>query len=386
SYSGSKKITVSASLTGVEASPGSHSVSASIRIPKRPVSKPKTPTNVKMALLSDNRTKTTWSHSTSTARPVSSYTVQYQRLDGGSWTGWMHSGTVKGKSYTSNPGVNNKSYRRRVRANNSAGSSGWAYSNYVRMQPYAPVNVRAKVQPSGSDIKVTWDFNSPAESGCFKLQLQRRVNGGSWATVSSSFGQVKSKPYTSSYMDTNPGNGTNQYRIRILNNCEGGNSVWSESNTVNTIVPPKAPDHLSPDGSVVDFNEDVTFTWQHHDDGDGADQSHYELRYREKGEDWITVGPESTDVSEWLAEAGELVNGVDYERQVRTQGNTKEGYGPWSKSAFVTGWSKPVASIKAGAPPNPLTALPVPLGWDYAQDEGLAQIAWKARIYALGSG
>src|SRR5699024_3035842 len=187
-------------------------------------------------------------------------------------------------------------------------------------------------------------------------------------------------------MDTNPGNGTNQYRIRILNNCEGGNSVWSESNTVNTIVPPKAPDHLSPDGSVVDFNEDVTFTWQHHDDGDGADQSHYEHRSGEKGEDWITVGPESTDVSEWLAEAGELVNGVDYEWQVRTQGNTKEGYGPWSKSAFVTGWSKPVASIKAGAPPNPLTALPVPLGWDYAQDEGLAQIAWKARIYALGSG
>ena len=149
SYSGSKKITVSASLSGVEASPGSHSVSASITIPKRPVSKPSTPSNVKMALLSDNRTKTTWSHSTSTARPVSSYTVQYQRLDGGTWTGWMHSATVKGKSYTSNPGVNNKSYRRRVRANNSAGSSGWAYSNYVRMQPYAPVNVRAKVQPSG---------------------------------------------------------------------------------------------------------------------------------------------------------------------------------------------------------------------------------------------
>lgn len=389
SYSGSKRITVSASLSGVEASPGSHSVSASITIPKRPVSKPKTPTNVKMALLSDNRTKTTWSHSTSTAQPVSSYTVQYQRLDGGAWTGWMHSATVKGKSYTSNPGANNKSYRRRVRANNSAGSSGWAYSNYVRMQPYAPVNVRAKVQPSGSDIKVTWDFNSPAETTCFKLQLQRRVNGGSWTTVSSSFGQVNSKPYTSSYTDTKPGNGSNQYRIRILNNCEGDNSVWSESNTVNTIVPPKAPTNLSPDGNVVDFTGDVLFTWQHHDAGDGADQSHYDLRYRAEGESAWTYAPDggnASEVSEHLFEGGELENGVNYEWQVRTQGNTKETFGPWSKSAFVTGWTAPVVAIKDGAPPNPLTALPVPLAWTYAQDEGQGQIGWQARLYALGSG
>ena len=388
SYSGSKRITVSASLSGVEASPGSHSVSASITIPKRPVSKPKTPTNVKMALLSDNRTKTTWSHSTSTAQPVSSYTVQYQRLDGGSWTGWMHSATVKGKSYTSNPGTNNKSYRRRVRANNSAGSSGWAYSNYVRMQPYAPVNVRAKVQPSGSDIKVTWDFNSPAESTCLKLQLQRRVNGGSWTTVSSSFGQVNSKPYTSSYTDTKPGNGSNQYRIRILNNCEGDNSVWSESNTVNTIVPPKAPTNLSPDGNVVDFTGDVLFTWQHHDNGDGADQSHYDLRYRAEGESAWTYAPDggnASEVSEHLFEGGELENGVNYEWQVKTQGNTKEDYGPWSKSAFVTGWTTPVVAIKEGAPPNPLTALPVPLAWTYSQDEGQGQIGWQARLYSLGS-
>ena len=389
SYSGSKKITVSASLSGVEASPGSHSVSASITIPKRPVAKPSTPSNVNMALLSDNRMKTTWSHSTSTARPVSSYTVQYQRLDGGTWTGWMHSATVKGKSYTSNPGTNNKSYRRRVRANNSAGSSGWAYSNYVRMQPYAPVNVRAKVQPSGSDIKVTWDFNNPAETTCFKLQLQRRVNGGSWTTVSSSFGQVNSKPYTSSYTDTKPGNGSNQYRIRILNNCEGDNSVWSESNTVSTIVPPKAPTNLSPDGNVVDFTGDVLFTWQHHDAGDGAEQTHYDLRYRAEGETAWTYAPDggnTSEKSEHLFEGGELENGVNYEWQVKTQGNTKESYGPWSKSAFVTGWTTPVVAIKDGAPPNPLTALPVPLAWTYSQDEGQGQIGWQARLYSVGSG
>ena len=389
SYSGSKRITVSASLSGVEASPGSHSVSASITIPKRPVSKPKTPTNVNMSLLSDNRLKTTWSHSSSTAQPVSSYTVQYQRLDGGAWTGWMHSATVKGKSYTSNPGANNKSYRRRVRANNSAGSSGWAYSNYVRMQPYAPVNVRAKVQPSGSDIKVTWDFNSPAESTCLKLQLQRRVNGGSWTTVSSSFGQVNSKPYTSSYTDTKPGNGSNQYRIRILNNCEGDNSVWAESNTVSTIVPPKAPTNLSPDGNVVDFTGDVLFTWQHHDAGDGADQTHYDLRYRAEGETAWTYAPDggnTSEKSEHLFEGGELENGVNYEWQVKTQGNTKEDYGPWSKSAFVTGWTTPVVAIKEGAPPNPLTALPVPLAWTYSQDEGQGQIGWQARLYSVGSG
>ena len=389
SYSGSKKITVNASLSGVEASPGSHSVSASITIPKRPVAKPKTPTNVNMALLSDNRTKTTWSHSTSTARPVSSYTVQYQRLDGGSWTGWMHSATVKGKSYTSNPGTNNKSYRRRVRANNSAGSSGWAYSNYVRMTPYAPTDLRAKVLASGSDIRVTWGLNSPPESTVYKFQIQRRVNGGSWTTINSSFGQIKSKPYTTSYTDTNPGNGSNQYRLKIVNNGEGSDSSWVTSNTVSTIVPPKAPTNLFPDGNVVDFTSDVTFTWQHHDAGDGADQTHYDLRYRAQGESAWTYAPDggnASDVSEHLFEAGELENGVNYEWQVKTQGNTKEDYGPWSKSAFVTGWTAPVVSIKEGAPPNPLTALPLPVSWQYAQDEGLRQIAWEARVYSLGAG
>ena len=389
SYSGSKKITVSASLTGVEASPGSHSVSASITIPKRPVAKPHTPTNVNMALLSDNRMKTTWSHSTSTARPVSSYTVQYQRLDGGTWTGWMHSATVKGKSYTSNPGTNNKSYRRRVRANNSAGSSSWAYSNYVRMQPYAPTDLRAKVLPSGSDIRVTWGLNNPPESTVYKFQIQRSVNGGSWTTINSSFGQIKSKPYTTSYTDTNPGNGSNQYRLKIVNNGEGSDSSWVTSNTVSTIVPPKAPTNLFPDGNVVDFTSDVTFTWQHHDAGDGADQSHYDLRYRAEGESAWTYAPDggnASDVSEHLFEAGELENGVNYEWQVKTQGNTKESYGPWSKSAFVTGWTAPVVSIKEGAPPNPLTALPLPVSWQYAQDEGLRQIAWEARVYSLGAG
>lgn len=545
SYSGSKKITVTGTLQTIEASPGAHKVSASLTIPKRPVSKPNKPSSVSMSLLSDNRMKTTWSHSTSTARPVTSYTVQYQRLDGSSWTGWKHSATVKGRSYTSNPGANNHTYRRRVRANNAAGSSSWSYSNYVQMQPYAPTGLKARVKASGDDIAVTWGFNNPAESTAFKLQLQRRVNGGSWTTVSSSFGQVKSKPYTSSYTDTSPGNGTNQYRIRILNSGDGGNSVWSESNVVNTIVPPKAPDHLTPDGVVVDFNDEVTFKWQHHDDGDGADQSHYELRYQQVGQtanlvggsmpldpsqwgdapagltntgssfdtehgnwtfdtannsirvqpedgeesvlwnanvsavtegekirityetrgnwtkvnarlwvyffdgdmkgitgnsagvpstraseewtlqegeatvpagaeyvvvrpylsvgnptsvyaefrnmymvhdDWSTVGPEESEVSEYEADAGEFVNGVDYMWQVRTQGNTKEGYGPWSRPAFVTGWTAPVVAINEGTPPNPLTALPVPLAWTYAQDEGVGQIAWEARLYELGSG
>ena len=389
SYSGSKKITVNASLSGVEASPGSHSVSASITIPKRPVAKPKAPTNVNMALLSDNRMKTTWSHSATTAQPVTSFTVQYQRLDGGTWTGWTHSATVKGKSYTSNPGTNNKSYRRRVRANNSAGSSGWAYSNYVRMQPYAPTDLRAKVLASGSDIRVTWGLNSPPESTVYKFQIQRRVNGGSWTTINSSFGQIKSKPYTTSYTDTNPGNGSNQYRLKIVNNGEGSDSSWVTSNTVSTIVPPKAPTNLFPDGNVVDFTSDVTFTWQHHDAGDGADQSHYDLRYRAEGESAWTYAPDggnASDVSEHLFEAGELENGVNYEWQVKTQGNTKEDYGPWSKSAFVTGWTTPVVAIKEGAPPNPLTALPLPVSWTYSQDEGLRQIAWEARVYSLGAG
>lgn len=175
SYTATKRISVTGTLSGVEASPGNHKVTAVVTVPKRPVARPKPPTNVKAELISGDRIRTTWSGHPTTAQPVTSYTVQYRQLIGATWSGWRNVATVKGKSHTSNPVIDNRSYQRRVRANNGAGSSAWVTSNYIRMKPDEPRNVRARVKSSGSDIEVTWDLNNPAESAVFSYRLQRRV-------------------------------------------------------------------------------------------------------------------------------------------------------------------------------------------------------------------
>lgn len=364
---------------------GTHpSVKITFSIPKRPYVKPAKPTGVGVTLTSANKAKVKWTGHPTGGEPISSTAIQYRRLDGGSWTGWKNSATLKkgSTSYLSGTLHDNHSYQYRVRSNGPGGSSAWVTSGYIRMTANPPASVKANVLSSGSDIKVTWKFGTPPESTVYSLDIQRRVNDGSWSTVKSKYGQVKNKPYTTTWTDSDPGAGSNQYRVRINNDGEGGNSGWATSNTVSTIVPPKAPDHLGPDGGTFDFNEDITLSWDHHDGGDGADQSHFKIQHA-VGDGWEDVATVDSSECSYTVDGGTWDNTEDYHKwRVCTQGNTTEDYGPWSATAIIYGSTTPVVTLLDGYPDTTLDTYPLTVAWAYQQDEDVSESKWKIELWS----
>jgi hypothetical protein len=173
--------------------------------------------------------------------------------------------------------------------------------------------------------------------------------------------------------------------VRATNTSHNINSSWSNSNQVSTIVAPKAPTQLSPDGAVVDFTGDVTLSWQHNDGGDGADQSHYRIAWSDdNGSTWHDLDGGwnvKSSKSEHTIEAGTLDNGVDYVWRVRTEGVPSKGYGPWSSYVTMIGYTRPTVTIDAPADDEVITTLPVEVEWAYQQDEDLEQNAWQAQVW-----
>jgi hypothetical protein len=156
---------------------------------------------------------------------------------GTTWSGWTTVVTASsGATSFVKTGLSaNHVYNFQVRSNNSVGSSGFVNAGYVYMTPGAPKNADAAVSSSGTQITVTWD-NTAYDSASNTITIERSVGGGAFATKVSGLSRT-----TTSYTDTAPGVGTNQYRVKMVNASNGTlNSGWSTSDTVTTVVPPLA--------------------------------------------------------------------------------------------------------------------------------------------------
>ena len=329
-----------------------------------------------------------WNRNATTAAPYSSITVQWGMYDGTKgWQDYSSSTTVAGTAtahqYSSQ--TPNRAYRYRVRANNAAGSSAWAYmpaETYLWTAPAAPSNATAKVTSSGDSIDVAWTNNHYQVSGDTATTLQiQRLSGSTWSTIQSGLSRT-----TSGWRDNSPLPGDNRYRIRVRHAAgqfdnEGDKySAWVETNTVSTIAPPLAPTNLSPDGEVVDFfNSETHFTWQHNDSGDGSAQTAYQAQYRVAGvlPSWQTLANGTTGHP--IVPPGVLSNGAVYEWRVRTKGIDPE-FGPWSSPAFVTGGTRPTVTLRDGEPGESIGELPFTVAWDYQQDEDYSQDRYEVRV------
>ncbi len=358
-------------------------------IAARPFTVPAAPSNLSASRINDNSVALSWIPHGSYAGPYGSQTIlsQYFSAATNSWSAYVPIATVSGaaSSYTV-PGLqSNTIYNYAIRANNGVGSSGYAYSGQVWMTPGPPANVQSALDPSGSSVTTTWDSTAFVTAPPVTFDIERASTAaGPWTSVATGL-------TTKTYTDQNPNPGSNIYRVRTVNpsNVSSGASLpsaWVNGNSISTIVAPKAPTGLDPNGVPRDFTLDQTFTWTHHDGGDKAPQTHFSIQYStDGGQNWTPlVTDEASSESSYTIPANTLSNGEDYLWQVQTEGVVSAGYGPWSPPATVQGSTTPTGTITD--PTEYITALPITVTWIYNQNELSPQNYWLLRLVDPDSG
>jgi len=375
-FSGTVKSSFSASLSGINAIPGTATVSGSWTTAKKPYDSPSAPTGVSVSRVSDTKQTLSWTRNATTGAPYTNQKV-YR------WDSYLNyyklvatiSGTATSWSDTST--IANRRYRYYVAAVNSAGQADSSPSSYISTTPYFPYSVAAEKTGSGS-IVVTWTKDHiHAASG---FQIQRRENSGTWGNTVS-VGDVDTWTHTS------PNNSvTHQYRVRAVAGYDSPTlySDWIESDVVQLLAPPNAPTQLSPSGGAHDADNELTLSWKHNP-VDTTAQTKYDLRYRTDGGSWTTVSATTSTRSRTIS-AGTFTNGTTVEWQVRTYGSyaTAPAYSPWSTSAFLTMSAAPSAGITT--PTSSVTQARTMVEWTYFDPESTAQAGWQVRLYSAGGG
>lgn len=305
------------------------SVSTRVTIPTRPILKPVTPGGTHAERISDSKIKVSWGRNSSAGRPVTKQRViRYQWINGsGRYDNGTRVANVSGKAdHWTDTGVDpNGVYYYHVQAGNDAGWSSESINGDSRScntSPKAPQRVRANVSSDGDTIKLSVELpNSYTDNnGGLTYDIERSVNGDAYSPLKSG---VTSFPW----VDNATGAGTNQYRVRArsdkyMNNLTSG---WVTSNQVSTIVPPLQPTDLMPDGESLDLTEDQTFTFIHHDGGDGADMSRFQFR----------IEPNTPPAQVNIAQNAQFFSIAE---QIHTERNTSGGGS--ANLAVDTAWSE----------------------------------------------
>lgn len=185
-----------------------------------------------------------------------------------------------------------------------------------------------------------------AVSGNFEY----RVKGASTSTV-----HRVTPGAENSFSFTVPANtfaaGDYEYRFTATDNLgQTTSTAWSAFTTHDTI-PVATP--LSPDSSLEDGTQAITFRWTHSNES-GSAQTKAELQKSTDGSAWTTLGTVTGASKEYAAPAGTFTSGTWYWR-VRTY-NLDGAAGEWSAAlsfVVVAGPTKPVIVVK-DASPRPL--------------------------------
>lgn len=137
SYTARQTVSFSASMSGLEAAPGTARVSGSVTVPVRPVSAPAALTGLKVTRTRDSRHDLTWTRQATTAAPYDR--IEIQRWDSAGGT-YKVIATVSGTStgFADASTVENRQYRYALQAVNAAGKSPSTYTPFFYTSPAAP--------------------------------------------------------------------------------------------------------------------------------------------------------------------------------------------------------------------------------------------------------
>ena len=164
---------------------------------------------------------------------ATSYQLQRSNNNGSTWTD-----IYSGANLTYAEIIGNGSYRYRVRAVNSAGSSTWRARStncvvLIVQIPAAPASITYPSTSNTGRYTVSWT----ASAGATSYQLERsRNNGSTWSRIYSGSNLSKVEAVS---------NGTYLYRVRAVNSA--GTSSWrvGTHSCVVTIPKPSTPTSIS---------------------------------------------------------------------------------------------------------------------------------------------
>lgn len=292
SYTDTRSTSFTAQVNGINAIPGTASVSGSWTTAKRPYQAPTAPSNVILSLSGDGG-YLKWTRRPSSSAPYDSIELDFQRDDGT----WQDSATLSGgaSSYTTGTFVRNSSYQYRVRAHNSAGTSAWAYSNTVKAPPNAPAAPSNANVSRSSDTRqiVTWSRGSSTSTAPITNQVIARqdvLGAGSYVNIATVSGTATS--FTDSSTRANK-----QYRYRVQSKNSSGTSSWAYTDYISTT--PNSPTNVK----AKKQGEDIQVTWTNTTGtritgievwltADGVDQSPVHVLLNGSPTSWTHVSPD----------------------------------------------------------------------------------------------
>jgi len=374
-YGSSQIVSFSASLTGIDYPNPSYveTLSGSWTVNARPYGVPAAPTDCTVTRVSDTQQTVAWTNHNNDPDSGHPYTnLVVERWDNVTavWAVIATLGVVT--SYSNTTTVANRRYQYRVKATNSAGSSGYSTSGYIATTPDAtstPVATKAV-----TDIDLSWSINATYPTSIEIWHAADDVwDGSALATLAAS---------ATSYTHVAPSaSATHKYKVRIYADTLYADSA--ESNTIQLLTNPLAPTNLTPSGTYLDATEGFSFTWQHNP-VDNTAQTAYELQYREVGAgSWTNTGKVVSASSAMAIVGGTLANNKQYEWQVRTWGQyaTEPSYSPWSSIAVFNTSARPTATINTPTDGGTVTSNRLTVEWGYYDAESSVQAGYRCKIY-----
>lgn len=377
-------VTFSAS-TGPVWNGGTPSVSRSHVIGARGYAPPRPPRNPLAAWQRDGLTRVSWAgdyDSASGLQPWSGVSIRRWKLSEKRWeyvarVPWH----VKTWDDVNAPVGEHTEYD--VQAYNDAGWSPIVWAGPVNTRPLPPTGVRAV--KTGSDITVSWSV--PDYAGYF-TGFTVYDNG---VKVGDASGDARE------WTHVNPSaTGAHVYTVsawtanNARNTVSAGLKLESErsapSNTVAILARPYAPQDLSPSGVTIAL-EDLTarLSWRHNP-ADASTQSHFQVRFRQAGGQWITASVTKNTAQQYrlpLSGVGRV------EWQVRSWGSYKPGVeagaSPWSAVSGFTVENRPAVSVTAPSA-GVFDRSKLSVEWSYLQEQNSGQSGARITVTDTADG
>ena len=374
SFTSTTTTSITLSMSGIDAIPGTSSVSGSITTAKRPVSAPDAPTGLQVARVSDARHDLSWTRTNpnDVSKPYTNVIVQRWSDAEPSYKTIATLGNVA--SYADSSTTAGRKYSWRVAAKNSAGQSAWTYFSYQYTTPAAPTAVKAVRQ--GADVMVSW---TKSVSPHMRTRLAWQQEGGAW--------QYPGWTSTgTSYLVKSP-DPSKPLRYAVLaeaDNPDGTRaSAWAYSNWVQLLTAPAAPTGMKP--AVAEAGLPITLSWQHNS-LDTSAQSAFELQWRPRGstEPWSGVPKTSATGSSHTVPADLWPAGTEVEWQVRTWGQHADP-SLWSALALTAVSERPSVTLTEPAE-QAWPSSSVTVRWDFFDPEGSEQAGYVVRLYSADTG